>query len=66
MELLMPGINLAQHEQYLKSLESSLTEICKHHHQALEIMKESWDSTLNLFVVIEGLRKTSFLLGKEE
>lgn len=65
-ELPMPGTNLAQHEQHLKSLESSLTEICKHHHQALGIIKESWDTTLNLFIVIERLRKTSLLVGKEE
>lgn len=62
----MSGTNLAQYEQYLKSLESSLREICDYHHQALETMKQSWNVTLQLFTISENLRKTGFALEKEE
>ena len=69
----MSRTNLAQHEQYLKSLEHSLTEICDHHKQAFETMNQSWnlinqswDMTLNLFGIMEHLRQTRFALEKEE
>ena len=62
----MSGTNLAQHEQYLKSLESSLKQICDYHHQTIEMTKHSWNLTLQLFATTENLRKTRSSLEKEE
>ncbi len=62
----MSIINLAPHEQYLKSLESSLKEICDYHHQAITTMKQSWDLTLELFLVADDLREAWIALEKEE
>ena len=62
----MSAHNLARHEQYLKSLETSLREICQTCIQAEQFVKEAWHLSMELFVVVEDLRKTRVELEKEK
>lgn len=68
----MANINIAQHEQLLKSLEHSLKEIGDHHkqihdildvmqinvHQACHNINVSWSQVVNLFVIADQLRSS--------
>lgn len=61
----MAKTNLAQHEQHLKSLETSIKEICDKHrevndvlHDSWNMLNEMWSMTLKLFVVVEDVRQT--------
>ena len=58
--------NLAQHEQNLKLLESSIREICDHHKQMDNLVRESWTKTMQLFVVADDLRTTRLAFEKAE
>jgi hypothetical protein len=62
----MAKINLSQHEQYLKSLEKSLKEICDKHKQLYDLIHESWTLTMEQFVVTNNLRDTRLAFEKEE
>ncbi len=60
----MAKTNLAQHEQHLKSLETSIKEICDKHrevndvlHDSWNMLNEMWSMTLKLFVVVEDVRQ---------
>jgi hypothetical protein len=61
----MAKINLAQHEQYLKSLEKSLKEICDKHKQLYDLIHESWTLTMEQFVVTDHLRTTRLAFEKD-
>lgn len=75
----MANTNLAQHEQYLKSLEHILKEIGDQHkliHDSLvelqsyslavrDNVNQSWSKVLNLFVVVDKLRSSRLELEKE-
>jgi hypothetical protein len=61
----MAKINLSQHEQYLKSLEKSLREICDKHKQLYDLIHESWTLTMEQFVVTDHLRTTRLEFEKE-
>lgn len=70
-QLIMVKTNLAQHEQHLKSLETSLREICERHKHAQEgtqdtwgVLTEIWSMIMKLFVIIEDLRLTRLELEK--
>ena len=52
----MSKTNLAQHEQYLKHLETSLKEICDTHKQMDDLMRHSWTMVMQLFIVADDLR----------
>ena len=39
----MAKINLAQHEQHLKSLETSIKEICDKHREVNDVLHDSWN-----------------------
>ncbi|MGI4852372.1 MAG: hypothetical protein ACRYGR_10605 [Janthinobacterium lividum] len=68
----MANVNIAQHEQLLKSLEHALKEIGdlhKHMHNILDVMQinvhqachdlnVSWSQVVNLFVIVDQLRST--------
>ena len=54
----MPQSNLAQHERYLKQLETSLKDICDAHKQIDDLLRHSWTLALHLFVVGDQLRTT--------
>ena len=60
----MAKTNLAQHEQHLKSLETSLKEICDHHKQLYDLIHESWTLTMEQFVVTDHLRATRLAFEK--
>lgn len=67
----MAKINLAQHEQHLKSLETSIKEICDKHrevndvlHDSWNMLNEMWSMTLKLFVVVEDVRQASLVFEK--
>ena len=62
----MAKINLSQHEQYLKSLEKSLKEICDKHKQLYDLIHESWTLTMEQFVVANNLRETRLASEKED
>jgi hypothetical protein len=62
----MSAHNLARHEQHLKSLETSLREICQTCIQAEQFVKEAWHLSMELFVVVEDLRKTRLEIEKEK
>ena len=76
----MTNINLAQHEQILKSLEQSLkeigdqhklmldslTELQTHYRFASHYIKESWSQILHLFVKVEQLRLTRLEFEQEK
>ena len=62
----MAKINLSQHEQYLKSLEKSLKEICDKHKQLYDLIHESWTLTMEQFVVANNLRETRLAFEKED
>jgi hypothetical protein len=55
-----------KHEQYLKSLEKSLKEICDKHKQLYDLLHESWTLTMEQFVVTDHLRATRLEFEKEE
>jgi hypothetical protein len=61
----MSKTNLAQHEQYLKSLEKSLRAICDKHKQLYELVHESWTLTMEQFVVADHLRTTRLEFEKD-
>jgi hypothetical protein len=65
-ELMMASKNLAQHEQNLKLLESSIREICDHQKQMDHLVRESWTKTMQLFVVADDLRTTRLAFEKVE
>ena len=60
----MSAHNLARHEQHLKSLETSLREICQTCIQAEQFVKEAWHLSMELFLVVEDLRKARLELEK--
>ena len=62
----MASKNLSQHEHLLKSLEKSLREICDHHKQIDDLVRESWTKTMQLFVVADDLRTTRLAFEKAE
>jgi len=62
---MMAKSNLVQHEQYLKSLEKSLKEICDKHKHLSDLIHESWTLTMEQFVVTDHLRTTRFAFEKE-
>jgi hypothetical protein len=45
-----------QHERHLKRLENAIREICDHHKQIQDHLRESWSKTMHLFVIAEDLR----------
>ncbi|NBT86498.1 MAG: hypothetical protein EBT45_08430 [Alphaproteobacteria bacterium] len=68
----MAKSNVAQHEQHLKSLESSIKEICDKHrdtqeaiHDTWKTLNDMWSMTMQLFVVIEEVRETRLEFEKE-
>ena len=61
----MAKTNLSQHEQYLKSLEKSLKEICDKHKQVYGLIHESWTLTMEQFVVADHLRATRLEFEKD-
>lgn len=63
---MMASKNLSQHEQNLKLLESSIREICDHHKQMDNLVRESWTKTMQLFVVADDLRTTRLAFEKAE
>lgn len=79
MRLKMANTNLAQHEQYLKSLEhilkeigdqhklihDSLVELQSHSRAARDNVNQSWSKVLNLFVVVDKLRSSQLEFEKE-
>ena len=62
----MAKTNLAQHEQHLKLLETSIREICGHHKQLYDLVHESWTKAMQLFLVTDDLRETRLEFEKEE
>ena len=68
----MANVTLAQHEQLLKQLEHSLNEIGDQHqlihnsladahtyfHQAQETLDQVWSRVVNLFAIVEKIRRT--------
>ena len=64
--LIMASKNLSQHEQLLKLLEKLLKEICDHHKQTDDLVRESWTKTMQLFVVADDLRTTRLEFEKAE
>lgn len=68
----MAKTNLAQHEQHLKSLETSIKEICDKHrevndvlHDSWSMLNEMWSMTLKLFVVVEDVRQARLEFEKK-
>jgi hypothetical protein len=62
----MAKTNLAQHEQYLKNLETSIREICDDHKQMYELVHQSWTKSMQLFVITDDLRSTRLEFEKKE
>ncbi len=62
----MAKTNLAQHEQHLKSLETSIREICDDHKQMYELVHQSWTKSMQLFVITDDLRSTRLEFEKKE
>lgn len=76
----MANVNIAQHEQLLKSLEHSFKEIGdlhKHMHNILDVMQinvhqachdvnVSWSKVINLFVIVDQLRSSRLELEKDK
>ena len=69
----MAKINLAQHEQHLKSLETSIKEICDKHREVNDVLHDSWNMlnkmwsiTLQLFVIVKDLRHVRLEFKKED
>ena len=62
----MAKTNLAQHEQHLKSLETSIREICDDHKQMYELVHQSWTKSMQLFVMTDDLRATRLEFEKQE
>lgn len=67
----MVKTNLSQHEQHLKSLETSIREICDKHKQVQEgiqdtwsFLNEIWSLSMKLFVLVEDVRATRLELEK--
>jgi hypothetical protein len=54
-----------QHERHLKRLENAIREICDHHKQIQDHLRESWSKTMHLFVIAEDLRETRLALEKK-
>ena len=48
--------NVAQHEQQLKRLETSIREICDDHKKISDLVHESWTKSMQLFVMTDDLR----------
>jgi hypothetical protein len=61
----MAKTNLAQHEQHLKSLETSIREICDDHKQMYELVHQSWTKSMQLFVITDDLRSTRLEFEKK-
>jgi hypothetical protein len=61
----MAKLNLAQHEQHLKSLEKSIREICDHHKQLYDLVHDSWTKAMQLFLVTDDLRATRLEFEKD-
>ena len=55
----MADINLADFEQHLKSLESSLNLICEHALRAEQFSKHAWQLAIETFHTAERLRQTA-------
>jgi hypothetical protein len=62
----MAKTNLAQHEQHLKSLQTSIREICDDHKQMYELVHQSWTKSMQLFVITDDLRSTRLEFEKTE
>lgn len=62
----MAKTNLAQHEQHLKHLETSIREICDDHKQMYELVHQSWTKSMQLFVITDDLRSTRLEFEKKE
>jgi hypothetical protein len=54
-----------QHERHLKRLEHVLREICDHHKQIQDHLRESWSKTMGLFVIADELRDTRLTFEKK-
>jgi hypothetical protein len=61
----MVKTNLAQHEQHLKLLESSIREICDYLKQAYDRLHEASNLSFKLFLIASDLRETRLEFEKD-
>jgi hypothetical protein len=61
----MEPVHSFQHERHLKRLEHVLREICDHHKQIQDHLRESWSKTIRLFMIANDLRETRLALEKK-
>ena len=64
-ELIMVNENLAQHEQNLKRLESSLRDICEATLRAEQFSKHAWTLAMETFGLAEDVRQTRLPLEQK-
>lgn len=62
----MADITLADFEQHLKSLESSLNLICEHALRAEQFSKHAWMLAMETFHTAEHLRQTASELKNKD
>ncbi len=61
----MANQNLAQHEQNLKRLETSLREICESTLRAEQFSKHAWTLAMETFGLAEDVRQTRLQLEQK-